>query len=154
MKLTDLSNEQHEALITWLKDGFTLSNLQKKITETFSLHLTYMELRLLIDDLDINLEEHDVVKPSNKVGVIDSCDTIETQSPGGVTIVVEKIARPGTMMSGQVTFSDGVNMEWQLDSVGQLGFISTDQTYQPPSEDMPIFQAKLNQAIRNAQGIA
>ena len=62
MELTDLNREQKEALISWLKDGLTLSKLQKKLVASFSLHITYMELRLLVDDLNIDLKEYEVEK--------------------------------------------------------------------------------------------
>ena len=153
MELTDLNREQKEALISWLKDGLTLSKLQKKLVASFSLHITYMELRLLVDDLNIDLKEYEVEKPSQKTCPLNSSESIGQKSSTGVSVYVEKIARPGALISGTVIFSDGKSIEWQLDSLGQLGLISADQEYQPPSEDMPIFQEKIKEAIGKAQGM-
>lgn len=153
MEPTDLNREQKEALVSWLKDGLTLSKLQKKMVASFSLHITYMELRLLLDDLNIDLKEYEVEKPSQKTSSHNSLESIGQNSSSGVSVYVEKIARPGALISGTVTFSDEKSIEWQLDSIGQLGLISADQEYQPPGDDMPIFEEKIKEAIRNVQGM-
>ncbi len=72
-------------------------------------------------------------------------------SPGGdgqVSVEVDKLMRPGAVISGTVTFSDGVTANWQIDQLGRLGIIPPQEGYQPPEADIPQFQAELQQLIQ------
>lgn len=66
----------------------------------------------------------------------------------GVSVSMDKVTRPGAMVSGQVTFSDGKSMGWQFDAMGRIGLIPSEPGYQPPSADIPQFQAKLDAELR------
>ena len=57
---------------------------------------------------------------------------------------VDQIARPGAIVSGKVTFSDGVKADWYLDQTGRLGLMSQQPGYRPPQSDLPQFQAALD----------
>ena len=39
---------------------------------------------------------------------------------GSVTVELDRIVRPGFMVSGNATFSDGVSGKWALDQMGRL----------------------------------
>jgi hypothetical protein len=52
MKLTP---EQNAAVAGWIAAGDSLSTVQQKLRETFELSLTYMDVRFLVDDLDLTL---------------------------------------------------------------------------------------------------
>ena len=52
MKLTP---EQNTAVAGWIAAGDSLSSVQKKLRETFELSFTYMDVRFLVDDLDLTL---------------------------------------------------------------------------------------------------
>ncbi len=66
----------------------------------------------------------------------------------GVSVSVDKVTRPGAMVSGQVTFSDGKSMGWQFDAMGRIGLVPSEPGYQPPTADIPQFQAKLDAELR------
>ena len=53
--------------------------------------------------------------------------------PGGgkVSVTVDQITKPGAIVSGKVTFSDGQNAEWYLDQAGRLGVVPKQQGYKP-----------------------
>jgi hypothetical protein len=55
--IMDLTPEQKQAIVTWVAAGDNLSAIQKKLTEQFKLSLTYMDVRFLVDDLDLQLKE-------------------------------------------------------------------------------------------------
>ena len=60
---------------------------------------------------------------------------------------VSPIQRPGTVMSGDVVFSDGGTAEWVLDNSGRLGLNPSTPGYTPPQSDLPEFQQKLREAL-------
>jgi hypothetical protein len=57
---------------------------------------------------------------------------------------VDQLARPGAMVSGKVTFSDGKSAEWYLDQSGQLGLIAQQTGYRPAAADLQQFQIALD----------
>ena len=60
---------------------------------------------------------------------------------------------PGTMASGDVTFSDGVKGKWYLDQMGRLGLGGDlPPGYRPSPEDAALFQARLMETLR-AKGL-
>jgi hypothetical protein len=56
---------------------------------------------------------------------------------------VDKLARPGAVVSGNVTFSDGNTAVWQLNEMGQLGIAPQQPGYRPPAADVEQFQMAL-----------
>ncbi|WP_404421187.1 hypothetical protein [Nibricoccus sp. IMCC34717] len=52
-----LSAEQKQAVASWVTTGDNLSAIQKKLREQFQVSLTYMEVRFLIDDLNLALKD-------------------------------------------------------------------------------------------------
>ena len=67
----------------------------------------------------------------------------ESAATGQVSVSVDKIAKPGTMVSGGVTFSDGAVADWYLDQTGRLGVVPKQQGYKPTQTDVQQFQAAL-----------
>ena len=51
--------------------------------------------------------------------------------------------RPGTVVSGSVTFSDGVSGKWALDQYGRLMLDTGQKGYQPSPADVQTFQREL-----------
>jgi hypothetical protein len=66
---------------------------------------------------------------------------------GGVSLTTDTIARPGTVVSGKVTFSDGKMAMWYLDQTGRLGVSGETPGYRPPEADIQEFQALLDQQL-------
>ncbi|HET7536407.1 MAG TPA: hypothetical protein VFJ90_08130 [Candidatus Didemnitutus sp.] len=71
--------------------------------------------------------------------------------PGGVSVELDRIMRPGTVVSGSVTFSDGVSGKWALDQYGRLMLETGQKGYQPSQPDVQAFQREL-QAQLQRQG--
>lgn len=61
-----LSPEQSYAVSSWIAAGDSLSAVQRKLREQFSLSLTFMEVRFLVDDLNLQLKD-----PAPKVNASD-----------------------------------------------------------------------------------
>ncbi len=52
-----LTSEQKDAVAGWLAAGDNLSQVQKKLREQFHLALTYMDVRFLVDDLNLQIKD-------------------------------------------------------------------------------------------------
>ena len=68
---------------------------------------------------------------------------------GSVSLTVDTLTQPGSVVSGKVTFSDGNTAAWYLDQMGRLGLDPAQEGYQPPQEDIAAFQMELQKALRN-----
>jgi hypothetical protein len=62
---------------------------------------------------------------------------------GSVAVELDRIVRPGFMVSGSVTFSDGVSGKWALDQMGRLMLETPQKGYQPAPADVQAFQREL-----------
>ncbi len=79
---------------------------------------------------------------------------VPANAPAGtstLTLEVDRLMRPGTVVSGTVTFSDGVSGKWGLDQYGRLMLDTGQKGYQPSAADVQTFQREL-QAQLQRQG--
>jgi hypothetical protein len=60
-----------------------------------------------------------------------------------LTLELDRLMRPGTMVSGNVTFSDGVTGKWALDQQGRLMLETAEKGYKPSQPDIQAFQREL-----------
>lgn len=150
-----LSKEQIEIIKTWMPNIFSIGDLQTKVNETFGTHLTYLETRFLLDDYSLVLAQKAQPTPSEPTP---TAPAPEEASPAGVQVSIDPVTRPGCVVNGSVTFSDGQSATWQLDSFGRLGLKPSQQGYRPPQEDIAEFQKELQKKMsehskRNAFGL-
>ena len=149
MKFTD---EQESAVVDWLSQGRSLSDIQQALKEDFNLTITYMELRFMVDDLEIPLSKSTPEEP-NVTSDDATEDVIEPEpvlNQSGVQVDVDALVIPGALVSGSVTFSDGESLKWQLAATGQLGLIPGDKPeYRPSPEDVQSFQDQLEEVLRS-----
>lgn len=146
----NLTDEQKSVVSQWVSEGESIAKIQNLLKEQFNLGLTYMDVRFLVDDLGV------VYKDSNEsLEDEDTADekttdaTEENIEPAGVTVDVDAVIRPGSLVSGNVRFSDGVVLGWQLTSTGQLGLIpGDDPEYRPSNEDLQSFQTQLQEVLK------
>ncbi|MGC9036372.1 MAG: hypothetical protein ACP5K7_11155, partial [Verrucomicrobiia bacterium] len=117
----NLDEEKKQKVIGWIKEGRKLSEIQNLLASEFGIRLTYMEVRLLVDDLNVMPvdTESEKEKPlgsgkqkseksaNNKV----DNDAENTEVLTDVSVTVDDVTRPGAVMSGRVRFSDGVSGE-------------------------------------------
>lgn len=69
---------------------------------------------------------------------------------GSVTIEVDRLVRPGAVVSGSVTFSDGVSGKWALDQYGRLMLDTGKKGYQPSAPDVQAFQRELSTQLQRS----
>ena len=66
---------------------------------------------------------------------------------GKVAVKVDSITRPGAMVSGSATMSDGKKVDWYLDQYGRLGMVPPEPGYRPQQSDLVEFQAALEKEL-------
>ncbi len=118
--------------------------------------MTYMDVRLLVDDLKLTPKDVEPPKPSRLAAQQPGpgspatsaapASPLSPQAPasGSVSVRVDKIARPGTLVSGKVTFTDGMTADWHLDQTGRLGLAPQQAGYRPVAADLQQFQTALD----------
>ena len=161
-----LSDTQKSTVAGWVQDGRSLADVQRLLRDDFNISLTYMDVRFLVDDLDVSMPEPkpdaepkpESVSSSDSAQGADSPDgeaidpEIVGDDDGGasnVSVDVDAIMRPGSLVSGTVRFSDGVSLGWQLSASGQLGLIpGDDPDYRPDPVDVQSFQTQLEEVLR------
>ena len=149
----NLDEAQRQKVAAWIADGATISQIQTRLTSELSLKLTYMEVRLLVDDLKLTPKDPEppkVIAPAAAAAKPVAEKTAPTPAanvPGGVSVTVDQLARPGAIVSGKVTFSDGQQADWYLDQAGRLGVAPKQQGYKPSAADVQQFQAALEKEI-------
>jgi hypothetical protein len=161
----NLDESQRKKVTEWIGQGLKLSDIQSRLGSELGLTLTYMEVRLLVDDLKLTPKDVERPKtPQTGLGATTTsapagagAPTAAPASPevppsgvpaaGGVSVVVDHLTRPGALVSGKVTFSDGNRAEWYLDQAGRLGLVPQQPGYRPPAGDVQQFQAALESEL-------
>ena len=153
----ELSDAQKVAVTRWIQEGRSLADVQRSLREDFGISITYMDVRFLVDDLDIAVVEEEPEAPEvTEVEAGEDATTepaeaelVDEGGNGAVTVDVDAIPRPGSLVNGTVVFSDGVSLGWQLSAAGQLGLIpGDDPEYRPNPEDVQSFQSQLEEVLR------
>lgn len=142
----ELSEEQTAAVRQWIGEGRSLAEVQKTLEESYGLRITYMDLRFLVDDLQLDLKSEGPHFDNPKV----TASPASASAPGRVQVRLDKVARPDALVSGSVTFSDGVAAQWHLDQLGRLALNPKDPGYQPSPQDLQDFQTELRNAVEKS----
>jgi hypothetical protein len=157
----NLDESQRKKVGEWIAQGLKLSDIQNRLASELGIGLTYMDVRLLVDDLKLTPKD---VEPAKAAQVLaqgaqagagaksaqgSQAQPIEkpTEAAAGVFVSVDEVTRPGAMASGKVQFSDGVQAGWYLDETGRLGLIAQQQGYRPAAADMQQFQIALEREL-------
>jgi hypothetical protein len=155
----NLTDEQRQRVTAWILEGAKISEVQNRLASEFSIKVTYMEARFLVDDLKLTPKDPEppkVVAPpvaaasplTTKPVPADEVNEIPAPAGGGkVSVSVDQIARPGAVVSGKVNFSDGQIADWYLDQTGRLGVVPKQQGYKPSAADVQDFQLALQQEV-------
>ena len=158
----NLDDAQRTKVAEWIAQGLKLSDIQNRLASELGVRLTYIEVRFLVDDLKLTPKDPEPIKPIESPLSAPAAPPAKgarppTQGPaaeapqpspaaggaGGVSLTVDQLTRPGAVVSGKVTFSDGISAAWQIDQTGQLGLIASKPGYRPPASDVQPFQMAL-----------
>ena len=192
----ELNEEQKTAVAKWFSEGASLDEIQKRIKAEFGVHLTYLDVRLLVAELpqpEAGVVEEGVAeavgvaeevgdrtprtprtprtepldndrefadgpdgRPEDNGAPIpedgENADSNETQTVSAPTVTIDALMLPGTIASGDVTFSDGKAGKWYLDQMGRLGIGNLPEGYRPSPTDAALFQQQL-MGLLQAKGL-
>ena len=150
----NLTEDQRQRVTAWILQGARLAEIQSRLAAEFGVKLTYMETRFLVDDLKLvpkDPEPPKVVEPpaAPKAPEAKPAGGEAPLPPAGgkVSVGVDKVTRPGAIVSGKVTFSDGQTADWYLDQTGRLGVVPKQQGYKPTQADVQDFQIALQEEM-------
>lgn len=175
----NVTPEQKQSLAQWVNEGCGIAEIQRRLSSQFSLIVPYMEARMLLIDLGLELKDQrasaapamlakrgqdaddGAAAPlpeddqpgsggAEDAGPDLDGDAAGEAAPGGgkVRIEVDRLMRPGTVVSGSVTFSDGVTATWALDQMGRLGLDAGRKGYRPSPNDIRDFQLALQRELQ------
>jgi hypothetical protein len=165
----NLDAAQKAKIAGWLEEGLKIADLQKRINDELGLNLTYMQVRFLVDDLKLVPKDPAPVKTSDSP-LMAPAGAPPSQAPpaavpepppeaapglaapggaaaGKVAVTLDEITRPGAIVSGKVTFSDGQVADWYLDQTGRLGLTPKQEGYRPAPGDVQQFQMQLQNEL-------
>ena len=159
-----LTDAQNQAVKDWVAQGAGLSEVQKNLLEKFGLSMTYMDVRFLVIDLGAAVRDKKPAPaalvtpaPAAHASGSDLPDDDTGEAPpvpggaaGGVKVEVDRITKPGSMVSGRVTFSDGVGAVWMIDQQGRLGLQPSTPGYRPAPTDIQAFQLELRKVLEHS----
>jgi hypothetical protein len=159
----NLDEKQRQQVAQWIKEGLKLSEIQKLLDQEMGIRMTYMEVRFLMDDLKLQPVDPVVqvapVKPLEAapatptpaagavVGAATPPPVPSMPGPGQVSLELDSAPHPGALVSGKVTFTDGMTATWSLDQSGRLGMAPSVKGYRPSEGDVQQFQAALEEAL-------
>ena len=169
----ELTEQQRLAVKEWLAAGASLSDVQKRLKGEFNLTMTYIDVRLLVLDIGAEVKDKPAPKPVQPeapkpppaaAGAEDPyADEFEDEAGAGaegaeaggppagganVSLSLDRLVVPGAMVSGTVTFSDGVKARWMIDQMGRFGLDPEKPGYRPSNADLQAFQMQLRTELR------
>lgn len=156
-----LNDEQKKTVSGWIASGMKLSDIQKLLETEFGLRMTYLDVRLLVDELRLTPKDPEPAPAARKESPLATPQAQPKGPPvkpgaqpgpaapaGAVSVSVDRLARPGALISGKVTFSDGKSAEWHLDQFGRLGLVPQEPGYRPTPADLQSFQSQLQTELQ------
>jgi len=166
-RLMNLDDAQRSKVGEWIAQGMKLSDIQARIASELGFKMTYMDVRLLVDDLKLTPKDADTAKPVSAMletapapllpeprassmappSAIPASQPAASGPASTVSVQVDQLARPGSVVSGKVKFSDGNMAEWYFDQMGRLGLIPQKPGYRPPQSDLQQFQSLLDSEL-------
>lgn len=172
-----LTAEQEQTVRTWAQEGASLSEIQTRLAEEFDIHLSYMDTRFLVMDINANIKDKETPAPKQPEpparaeapasGVVHDIDAesesgvaseMEAMPMGGakpveegeLTIELSRIQKPGFALCGSLVFPDGEAAEWGITNDGRIALDPATEGYRPSQEYIRQFQMKLKALIESA----
>lgn len=143
--------ERDQFIVEKLNEGESLDAIQKLLSSEFGINMTFMDLRLLVADLEVNWEAQDAERESEEENKKKAEE--ELADSGKTTVTLDKVVRPGSMKSGKVNFASGAKAEWYLDQFGRLGLQPEEGSEKPSEDDINEFQQELQRQLSESTGI-
>lgn len=152
---TKISAELIEQVRRWAAQGVDLNGIQKNLVSDCGVHMTYMELRFLLLDNDIEIagteeapkpvQAQETEQKPTPTAQGEEDDTPGPPAAGKVKISLDDIQLPGALISGKANFPGGAVGAWFIDQMGRFGW--RELTGTPSPQEMQAFQMELTQLL-------
>jgi hypothetical protein len=165
-----MTDVQKQKVVDWIQQGLKLSEIQTRLDSELGVRLTYMEVKMLLAELELKPKDQEPVKAATTIGApaetpaatpetgMGGSQDLAEDAPlapdeaqpglgGNVSVSIDTITRPGSMVSGKVTFSDKKTADWYLDQYGRLGMAPAEKGYRPSQMDVMAFQTELQNQL-------
>ena len=155
-----MTNEERKPIVKeLLAKGLTLSQIQDYFHKEKNDPIKYMDLRLLLSEMpDAKLPEKELLKTvlppaASAVGAEPSAAAPPSGVGGKLSISVDQVPAPGSMLSGYARFSSGAKAHWFLDEMGRLGLEPELGSSKPTEKDMQEFSMELRRMLQQTGGV-
>src|SRR5690348_3650765 len=111
--LMTLDDNQRKKVAQWIADGMKISEIQNHLAADLGVRMTYMDVRLLVDDLKLVPKDAEPPKPvapaapgpaaPPEAAPGSIAEKPATPGAGKVAVSVDQLTRPGAVVSGKVT---------------------------------------------------
>src|ERR1051326_1963902 len=127
----NLDEEQRKRVSEWIAQGLKLSDIQARIAAELGFKLTYMDVRLLVDDLKLTPKDVELPKPGGSA--LETSSTAATGHPaapagetaakaaGSVSVQVDQIPRPAAQSDPLAKAAGSVSV--QVDQIARPGAV-------------------------------
>ena len=140
----NLDETKRKQVAAWIEEGLKIADIQKRMEAQWGSRQTYLQVRLLVDDLKLTPKDPTPPPPPPQTAAKTADNPPPPNLPAGkVRITLDHITRAGAMISGKVKFSDDKSADWYLDQMGRLGLAPAEKGYKPSPADLQDFQIAL-----------
>jgi hypothetical protein len=146
-----LDETQRQQVAAWIEEGLKIADIQKRMQAQWGLRQTYLDVRLMVDDLKLTPKDPAPPPPPPQAAAPATKAGDDLPPPGQpasrVRLTLDQITRAGAMVSGKVRFSDGKSADWYLDQMGRLALAPAEKGYKPSAADLQDFQVTLQSEL-------
>lgn len=128
-----------------IAENVSLSDIQTLVNEKFNIRMTFMDIRILASELEVDWRSEAEKNPpaeEEKEPADAENNANAANAPGKTTVELNKIVRPGALASGSVHFASGVYAEWYIDNSGRMGLDKVTGG-KPTEQDIEDFQVEM-----------
>ncbi len=144
----NLDETKRKQVAAWIEEGLKIADIQKRMEAQWGSRQTYLQVRLLVDDLKLTPKDPAPPPPPPKTAAKAADNPPPRDLPASkVRLTLDQITRAGAMASGKVKFSDGKSADWYLDQMGRLGLTPAEKGYKPSPADLQDFQMALQSEL-------
>ncbi len=142
----DNMNEIKKFMLEKIAENISLSDIQTMVNEKFNTKMTFMDIRILASELEVDWRSEEENKAEEKTAETEDNtkekDSAPEKTTAKTTVELNKIVRPGAIASGSVNFASGVYAEWFIDNNGRLG-LDKVKGGKPTEQDIEDFQVEM-----------
>ena len=151
-----LEPAQLESVKTWLAEGAGLSDVQKRIKEQFGVSMLYLDLRMLVLEIGASVKEppKKTEPPKVEPAPADAAgddggfgDDEEIPGADSIPVTLDRIVKPGALVSGEAVFPGNQKIHWMLDRAGRLAIDQAPPGFKPTQDEAVAFQQSLQTTL-------